>query len=187
MKSNRFFLISLISIPFLSSQAQHPGTKIVNEYGFENCIELYNETTRVVIEPNRGGRVLIYELNGNNILWIDPRNEIKTDIAEKRTGSLDAGRFDIGPEMTAPRHRVLWSGKWEGQITGPRTATLISQEDISTGVQLIRTFTLDENSSHLSCTQLIKNVSKETKRYFFWARTFVEGGGISMTPLNIKK
>ena len=180
----RLFMIVLCTFPLFSSWAQYPGTGIVTEYGIGNCIELYNGTTRVVLEPGRGGRVLVYEIGGNNILWIDPRRESSPTGQGRGSGSLDAGRFDIGPEMTAPRHPVLWSGEWEGQIMGPRTATLTSGKDTATGVQLVRTFILDENSSRLSCTQVIRNVGGETVRYHHWARTFVEGGGISLTPLN---
>jgi hypothetical protein len=165
-------------------QAQYPGTGIVTEYGNRDCIELFNETTRVVLEPNLGGRVLIYALHGNNILWINPENEGKPYVPGEDYGHPGAGRIDIGPEKTAPQRPALWFGKWKGEITGPRTAVLTSQKDTSTGVQLVRTFTLDESGTHMSCTQTIKNLSRETVRHFFWARTFVEGGGISLTPLN---
>ena len=39
------------------------GTKVVKAFGYENCIELINKTTRVVLAP-AGGRVLSYEVNG---------------------------------------------------------------------------------------------------------------------------
>ncbi len=184
MKTARFIMITVISMPLHFCQAQFTGTRIVSEYGNENCIELYNETTRVVLEPNLGGRVLIYELNGNNILWINAKNEGNPYIPGENYGLPSAGRFDIGPEMTGPRSTTLFFGTWKGKITGPRTATLISQEDTFVGVQLIRTFTLDDNGSHLTCTQVIKNVGNEIKHHYFWARTFAEGGGISLIPMN---
>lgn len=184
MKTNRFLLVLIILLLMNSCQAQFPGTKIVTEYGNENCIELSNETTRVVLEPNLGGRVLIYELNGNNILWINEKYEAKPYVPGESNGYPSAGRIDIGPEQTGKKRPALFMGEWKGKITGPRTAVLTSQKDTSTGVQLVRTFTLDDSGSHLSCTQVIKNVSEETVRHYFWARTFVEGGGISLTPLN---
>ena len=43
---------------------------------------------------------------------------------------------------------------------------------------------LEENSSHLSFTQSIVNVSNEPKRYCHWSRTFGEPYGICLAPLN---
>jgi hypothetical protein len=93
------------------------------------------------------------------------------------------GRFDIGPEMTIPPHPKLWLGKWTGEIAGPRSATLTSQKDEATGTQLVREFVLDEASSKLTCTQVIKNVSKQTKSWCHWSRTLAQGGGICIIPL----
>jgi hypothetical protein len=163
---------------------KHHGTAIVTEYGNENCIELSNATTRVVLEPNLGGRVLVYALKGNNVLWINPENEGKPWAPGMNYGHPGAGRFDIGPEKTGVPRPALWWGKWKGRITGPRQAVLISQADTSTGVQLVRTFTLAEEGSHLVCEQTIRNVSDQTVHHFHWSRTFAEGGGISLTPLN---
>jgi hypothetical protein len=52
------------------------------------------------------------------------------------------------------------------------------------GVQLVRDFTLDEGTSRLICKQTIKNISNETKRWGYWGRTAVAGGGIAIVPLN---
>jgi len=75
-----------------------------------------------------GGRVLVYELQGNNVLYIDPKLNgyiyKPGDIIEP-----PAGRFDIGPEFTVPAHPGLWLGKWTAKITGPRQAELISRKD----------------------------------------------------------
>jgi hypothetical protein len=75
-------------------------------------------------------------------------------------------------------------GKYKAEITGLYSARLISKEDASTGVQLIRDFILSQNSSFLKCTQTIKNISNEQQRYGHWSRTFAEGGGICLVPLN---
>ncbi len=87
--------------------------------------------------------------------------------------------------MVTPRHPLLWLGEWKGQITGPRSARLTSRKDEATGVQLIREFTLAEKSSRLQCTQIIKNVSMETRYYFHWSRTLARGGGICIVPVNL--
>jgi hypothetical protein len=86
--------------------------------------------------------------------------------------------------MTAPKRGPLWDGVWEAEITGPRSARLTSAKDTeSTGVQLVRDFVLDRDSSHLSCTQTIINISDSVKRYNHWSRTLAAGGGICIVPL----
>lgn len=166
------------------SRAGYEGVSLVTRNGYENCIELNNDEVRVVLEPNLGGRVLIYEKNGNNVLYINPDQDGVVYEAGKVIPHPSAGRFDIGPEKTIPKRPVLFFGPWEGRITGDREAIMISRKDSSTGVQLVRKFRLASVGSRLECTQVIRNISSETKRYCFWSRTFVEGGGISLTPLN---
>jgi hypothetical protein len=163
---------------------QFEGTAIVTQYGYTNCIELKNDNVRVVLEPNMGGRIIVYELDGNNVLYHDPSQDGAVYNPEGRNVNPSGGRFDIGPEKIIPRRPSLFLGKWEGKIIGNREAQLISQSDTSTGVQLTRNFKLDKQSSKLTYTQVIKNVSNETKHYCAWSRTFAKGGGISLTPLN---
>ena len=45
------------------------GARSLTAFGHENCIELKNKTTRVVLAPS-GGRVLAYEINGVNTLYL---------------------------------------------------------------------------------------------------------------------
>ena len=156
------------------------GTAWITHRGVENCILLSNESTRVVLDPSTGGRVIEYSLNGRNALYNAPENPGEG----VRIITPDAGRFDIGPEMTAPKRGAIWNGKWDAEITGPRSAKLTSIKDnSSTGVQLIREFELASGTTHLSCKQTIVNISDETKRYHHWSRTLATGGGICIVPL----
>lgn len=158
------------------------AAKKITAFGLPGCIEIKNENTRVVLDPNIGGRVLIYEINGKNILYFDSEHEGITDgYAIQR---IDAGRFDFGPTQTLPKRDVYWKGKWKAEITGEYSGRLISQVDTVLMIQLIRDFVLDKNSSKLTCTQTIKNIGSRSKELFHWGRTFVHGGGISLTPLN---
>ncbi len=166
------------------SQNTPEGTAWVNSHGYSGCVELTNGTTRVILEPNCGGRVIEYSLNGKNFLYVDAKQDGWIYTPGERTIDPCGGRCDIGPEMLVPRHPDLWVGKWTAEIIGPRTARLTSVEDKSTGVQLIREFSLDNNSSHIRFTQTIKNVSNLTKQYNHWSRTFADGGGICLVPLS---
>ena len=122
------------------------GKGRIDYEGFNDCIELRNATTRVVLAPSYGGRVLSYSWKGKSALG---------------PAKLGPGRFDIGPEKVVPRRKELWEGEWEGGITGKYSAVLVSQEHPATGVQLIREFKLDSQSSHLRVTQTIRNISDE--------------------------
>ena len=80
------------------------GSRLISTHGYENCIELSNGVCRVVLEPNCGGRVLVYEIEGKNALYIDPaQNGFMPTPEEWKTtpGTYPcAGRFCIGPEKT---------------------------------------------------------------------------------------
>jgi hypothetical protein len=149
--------------------------------GYADCIELSNATTRVVLCPV-GGRVLEFSLQGKNALYLEEA-ATKKDYVPGKPAEMSAGRFDIGPENTIPRHPQLWSGPWSGRITGPRSAILTSVEDEPTGTQLEREFRLAAEGSQLSCTQTIRNVSQRTTEWCHWSRTFALGNGICLIPL----
>ncbi|MFC1538533.1 hypothetical protein ACFL6H_03840 [Candidatus Latescibacterota bacterium] len=160
------------------------GTAWVSSHGYSGCVRLFNKNVSVILEPNCGGRVIEYNFNGDNVLYIDPEQDGWTYTPGERTIGPCGGRFDIGPENLVPRRPNLWVGKWTAEITGPRSAKMTSIEDESTGVQLIREFVLESNSSHLSCKQTIKNISDSTKQYNHWSRTFAVGGGVCLVPLS---
>ena len=160
--------------------AESESAKVVRYLNYDRAIELTNGTTKVVLCPQAGGRVLEYSLGVKNSLYLD---EKEADWKPGEPGPASAGRFDIGPELVIPRRSTLWSGEWHGEITGPRSARLTSQHDEATGVQLVRDFELDARTSRLSCTQTIMNVSNETKEWCHWSRTFALGEGICVIPL----
>jgi hypothetical protein len=185
---NPFFIIVFL---FISGHilSQTEGAKFIDTHGYENCIELSNENVRVILEPNLGGRVLVYELNGKNMMQVSPENDgwIWDGDPENRYpnyGGPAGGRFDIGPEKTIPKRWDLYLGKWDAEITGPRSARLVSRKDTAVGIQLIRDFELDEKSSKLKFTQTMQNISETEKKYYHWMRTFAKGGGICLVPLS---
>lgn len=178
----------LVVVTVSLSCGSSPGTapavdKVVLDYhGYSDCLELKNESTRVILCPQSGGRVLEYSWKGRHGLYLNPRDRGLTRDNDRGV-EISAGRFDIGPEMVVPAHPKLWSGRWEGEIIGPRTARLTSAPDKATGAQLIREFRLDAQSSHLSCRQTIVNVSSKTIPWCYWSRTFALGNGICVIPL----
>lgn len=181
----RFLLASLLTGIFtLASQAaDQPGTSRVRLLNYTDCIQLENESTRVVLGHHRGGRVLVYAYQGHNALYLDPEEGKWTAGSTKRL-PVSAGRFDIGPEKIIPSRRPLWEGAWKADIIGPRRARLTSVRHEATGVQLVREFTLAKTGSHLACKQIIRNTSTGTTEWCHWSRTFAEGQGICVIPIS---
>ena len=161
------------------------GASVVDFYGYDNCIQLKNDSTTAILCPASGGRVLSYSLNGKNVLYLPKGDEgWRFDAKTSNAGraSMNAGRFDIGPEKVVKRGPLLWMGEWSGEITGDRSARLTSQVDTISGVRLTRDFRLASDSSHLICTQTIDNVSDEPVNLCHWSRTFAVGDGIAIVP-----
>jgi len=143
----------------------------------KDYIRISNEKVQITVDVEVGGRVIQYALNGNNVLFD------KTSGNYKYSGP-DGGRCDFGPEKIAPPRPETWLGSWELLEKSPNYIKIKSQVAKAAGVQLIREFTLDPNSSQLTFTQNIINVSNSPKRYCHWSRTFGEPNGICLAPLN---
>ena len=159
------------------------GGEVVTYYGYDDCIRLSNDQVTVTLCPAAGGRVLEYSLDGKNVLYLPPGDEGWVyDPSAKKRGNMSAGRFDIGPEKVVRRGQVLWSGKWTGAVAGEFKAVLTSQPDSMSGAQLTRTFELSPDSSRLSCTQEIRNISDQPISLCHWSRTFAVGNGIAIVP-----
>lgn len=181
MMINRHFLVVAL-VAFMTTLAARADaqTQTIRFHNYDKAIELKNETTRVVLCPQAGGRVLEYSRHGKNALFLDDAEKAWKPGAKI---PITAGRFDIGPELVIPNREVLWSGEWQGEITGDFSARLTSQPDKATGVQLVRDFELAKDSSRLSCKQTIKNVSTEVKEWCHWSRTFATGNGVCVIPV----
>jgi hypothetical protein len=143
----------------------------------KDYIKISNGEIQVVVDIEVGGRVVEYSKNGNNVLFD------KTSGDYKYSGP-DGGRCDFGPERIAPPRPETWLGEWEVTEKKPNYIKIKSQVANAAGVQLIREFTLEPNSSHLLFKQTIINVSNSPKRYCHWSRTFGEPNGICLAPLN---
>ena len=177
-----FFL--LIHPWSVGRSADFEGAQLVTFYGYADCIELRNATVQVVLCPAAGGRVLNYSLKGKNALYLPPGDEGWTWDGSRTRGKMNAGRFDIGPEQMVPKRNKLWQGRWTGEITGDREATLTSPIDEGPGVYLVRKFELAPVGSQLRCTQTIVNASDEPVEYCHWSRTFATGKGTCIVPVS---
>ena len=100
-----FVLISCLVIYWAG---QLPAAETIRYVGYPDCIELRNETTRVVLCPEAGGRVLVYALAGENALYLE-EEETGKDYVPGEGASMSAGRFDIGPADIEARCPGAWS------------------------------------------------------------------------------
>jgi hypothetical protein len=151
-------------------------------FGYSRCIVLENDSARVILCPQCGGRVLEYSWKGKNALHLDSTQKGWVRTEGEKVDPC-GGRFDIGPERVIPPHPDLWLGAWSGEIVGSNMARLTSVADPATGTQLVREFTLDPSTSHLTCKQVIKNISDKPTEWCHWSRTLAEGDGICLIPL----
>lgn len=82
-------------------------------YGYDDCIRLENQKTRVTLCPAAGGRVLEYAINGKNALYLPPGQEGWVYEPGHEQWWLYAGRFDIGPEQVIAKHPPTVHGALE--------------------------------------------------------------------------
>lgn len=164
----------------------HPTARIAPWNGYTQAVELTHGSTRVVLGPETGGRVLEYVVAGRNLLYLDDREPAWKPGMPPQSS---AGRFDFGPELVVPRHTAIWSGPWTAEITGPHSARLVSVRDAESGVQLIRDFSLIEEADRqwsgavLVCRQVLMNTGTSVVEYCHWGRSFHPQPGICVIPL----
>ncbi|MEZ5305236.1 MAG: hypothetical protein R3F11_32025 [Verrucomicrobiales bacterium] len=164
------------------SPAEPAGAKIVKFLNYEGCVELSNEAGSKAILCPVGGRVLSFTLGEADAMYLDPGEANYGEPGGPKSPS-SAGRFDIGPEYMIRQHPALWHGVWKAEILGDRAARLVSPDDEATGVRLVREFRLDKDAAHLSCKQVIHNISGGPRRWCHWGRSFSPHGGIAVVPL----
>jgi hypothetical protein len=179
-------ILVCLSIPsFVTAQQtvdNYEGIAKVKFLNFPDCIELKNETTRVVLGHHVGGRILAYERDGKNVLFVSPEESNWNTDKESKKPIVSAGRFDVGPEWFQTRGNTIWNGEWKVSVLGDRKARMISETDPDSGLKVQRDFTLDPKSSQLTITQTVENHSNETIKQCYWSRTFAKHGGVVVIP-----
>jgi hypothetical protein len=179
---DRFALVVLIAVFGASiGAAEEPTAKVVPVHGYTQAVELKLGTTRAVLCPQVGGRVLEFSVDGKDAMYLD---EAEKTWQPGKPAPSSAGRFDYGPELTVARHPKTWSGGWTAEILPGPVVKLTGPRD-DAGIQLTREFRLVPHDRFvgLSCKQTMTNVSTETREVCHWGRSFSPGGGICVVPL----
>jgi hypothetical protein len=162
-------------------RADGPTARVVPYHNYTRAVELTLGTTRAVLCPQAGGRVLSFSVDGVDALYLDDGEK---DWRPGKPGPTSAGRFDYGPELTVRPHPKAWAGEWTAEITKAISVRLTSPRE-EAGVQLVREFKLVPHGRHvgLACTQTMTNVSNEIREVCHWGRSFSPTGGICVVPL----
>lgn len=185
MLSSRFTILLIYIFCFIAGYADFPGAQVIEYFGYDDAIELSNETCTAILTPAVGGKIMSYQLNGKEALEIIPEEAgFHYDPSSGERIFSGAGRFDFGLERRVSQRTEIWVGAWKGEITGPRQATLTSIRHQGTGIQIKRTFTLAATGAHLTCIQTLINIGSNTKRHNHWSRTFGRGFGIVVIPIS---
>jgi len=147
--------------------------------GWSECYKISNHDVSLIINASAGGRIMVFERNGVNLIFENPEQDGKllADYLSKPFDP-DGGRFDYGQELlTSKLHAMSYMGPWEGMIMDSFTLKITSQPDTGLGIRSVRIFRLSETGPELSITQSMENISDNETSWFFWGRTLVKTGG----------
>lgn len=133
---------------------------------WDDCLELSNASTRLVIAPASGGRIVHYSRDGGPNFF------------------LGGCQIDIGPELEyPPRHPTLWSGPYEAEAAGPLSVRLTSPKDKATGLQMAKVVELAPTGAHVTLRQTMINIASKEVAYCLWDRTMT-GASYGFFELN---
>jgi hypothetical protein len=175
------FLFALLLGPTPCGRAEEPTARTVTFHNYTQAVELTLGSTRAVVCPQAGGRVLSFAVDGIDAMYLD---DAERDWRPGHPGPTSAGRFDYGPELTVRPHPKAWSGEWTAEITKANSVRLTSPKE-DAGIRLVREFRLVPHGKlvGLACTQTMTNVSDEVREVCHWGRSFSPTGGICVVPL----
>lgn len=179
----RRFPLLLVALGWpAAAVGQEPTARPAAFHGYTQAVELAHGTTRAVVGPQVGGRVLSFVANGVEAMWLD---DAEKAWQPGKTVPVTAGRFDYGPELTVKPHPKAWGGDWSMEVTMANTVRLASPADDPAGIRLVREFRLVPHGGRvgLSCTQTMTNVGSEAREVCHWGRSFSPGGGVCVVPL----
>ena len=89
-----FLLILYITYAMVdtSDAIAFEGAETVSSHGYDGCIRIFNDRVSVILEPNCGGRIIEYSLDGVNVLFVDPdQNGWTYTLSKCRNYSRAAG------------------------------------------------------------------------------------------------
>jgi len=152
--------------------------------GWEGCYRLTNSRTEVVVVPSAGARVVVFALDGKNVLLADP----KVDGKVLPSGGSWMPWDGSAPDTVSPTGGSQLEHVWLGAYTVPRAEALrldcVSRDNAVRGVRMGKQFLLDPERPLLTICRRLTNISDKPARWGFWERTLVPGRAVGFAPTN---
>ncbi|HON08320.1 MAG TPA: hypothetical protein PLW02_09520 [Verrucomicrobiota bacterium] len=179
-------LILLIgSLNLISGEAKNIKLSVYNGWKDSIIIEVPEAEVEAAIVPAIGGRIMRYELYGDNPLYENRNASGQTYETTGQIFFVGGYQCDLGPEIRdTPASPILWLGKWDVKGIKEHSVTLASQPDNSVGVQMEKEIVVDLESGELGIIQRIINISNKEITASHWDRTFCKSGGFILIPLS---
>jgi hypothetical protein len=171
----------------ITSRAATPaGVNQGPALGWTNALSLRDDHGKVtaVVVPEIGGRVVQYSRAGVNALLENPAANGKTLAAAGGGFWVGGYQCDFGPGLLGRPDRLsVWLGAHDAVAPRDLTVETAGPVDHVTGLQLLKSFTLDPDTGALGVVQRMVNASPHPARQQLHDRTLCPAGGFFLLPL----
>ncbi|MEN9574014.1 MAG: hypothetical protein RL514_1869 [Verrucomicrobiota bacterium] len=154
--------------------------------GWTNALSLRDDHGKVaaVVVPSIGGRVVQYSHGTVNVLLENPASHGKT-LAQSPGGFWTGGyQCDFGPGLLGlPERQAVWLGPHDSAAPRDQTVETASPLDVTTGLRLLKSFTLDPDTGALGVVQRMVNGTSFPTRQGLHDRTLCPAGGFVLFRL----
>lgn len=148
-------------------------------------IESEEAETKLVTVPAIGGRIMRYEVMGENILWDNPLTYGLTAETAKRALLPGGYQMYVTSENTVIGTPArLEYGPYTLAAARDYSATLASETDLVSGLRLEKEIVLDPERGEVGILQRAKNLSGKELSCSIRARTQCKAGGFVLVPVN---
>lgn len=160
--------------------------KKINYKGWDGAWELSNGTSRLVVVPSIGGRIMEYSIDGRNIIW--QNSELVGTIVEDPPDWPNYGGYK---NWNAPQDFWGWPPDpnldWEPasiEILSGNGIRVTGQTSSKYGLHFVRDIYLDPNSSVITLKQQMVSSKAQTRKWSLWDITQVITPGMAAMPVS---
>jgi hypothetical protein len=177
-----FALVMLLGLVPLAALGAEIQENVV--YNGWKCVVLKNATTEAFIAPEIGGRLIQYQVDGQEWLWVNRDLAGKVyPVAENSNMEIwkNYGGDKLWPAPQGWDRPEQWPGPGDEVIEAPFTYEILKQSGPEVklrivgsggggwaGVQFIRELTLKDGDNKLTSIITMKNVSNRTVSWGIW-------------------
>jgi hypothetical protein len=150
-------------------------------------IEAKEAEAKLIVVPEIGGRIMRYEVMGDNILWDNPAARGLTVTASRRALMPGGFQTSVGSDTAflGSMERLEYSPY---AVTTPRDlgVALASTPDLITQLKMEKEFVLDGNRGEVGIMQRLSNSGEKEIICSIRSRAMCKGGGFVIVPVNKK-